>query len=172
MHVYARSVLALQFLESGLGVRIHRESRRADMRLGAARRETLDLTDRHATASDFTGDAQACLRVGHCQEGACVADGNAAFLEQFLDRFLELEQADGVGDGGAVFPGTLGHLFLREMEFVDEALEGVRLLNRIEILALEVFHQRHLQRHFFRNVTHYDWNAKESRALGCTPATL
>ena len=73
--------------------------------------------------------------------------GDTAFLEQNLDWLFKLEQADGVGNRGPVFAGTLGDLLLREVKFINEALKGVRLLDWIEIFALEIFHQRHLKRH-------------------------
>ena len=142
------------------------------MRLGAAARETFDLADRHAASGDFTGDGEARLGIGDGQERARVTCGDAAFFEQILDRFFELEQADGVGDGGAVFPGSFGDLFLRQVKFVNQALESVRLLDGVKILALEVLYQRHFQRHFFRDVADDDRNAEQARALCCAPAAF
>ena len=103
MHVNTGAILALQLFERGLGVRIHRKCRRADARLGAARGEAFNLTNRHDATSDFTGDGEARLGIGDGQERARVTRGDATFLEQFLDRLFELEQADGVGDGSAIF---------------------------------------------------------------------
>ncbi len=122
----------------------------ADVRLGAARREAFDLANGHASASDPASDGEASLGIVDGEECASVTGGDAAFLEQVLDWLFELEQANGIGDRGAVFAGALGDLLLREVKFVDQALKGVRLLDRIEIFALEIFHQRHLERHFLR----------------------
>jgi hypothetical protein len=63
-------------------------------------------------------------------------------------------------------------LFLREAEFVNQALKGVRLFDRVEIFALEIFYQRHFQGHFLRHVPNYDWHAKQARTLSRTPAAL
>ena len=88
------------------------------------------------------------MGIGDGQEGARVTCCDAAFFEKILDRFLELQQANRVGDGGAVFAGAFGDLLLRQVKLVDQALESVGLLDGVEIFALEVFYQRHFQRHF------------------------
>src|ERR1700678_748890 len=118
MHVHAGSVLTLQLFEGSFRVRTHRKCRRADVRLRAARCEALDLADCHATASDFTSDGEARLGVGYRQEGTRVSRSDATFLEQLLDRLFELEQADGIGAGCALFARAFGALFLCEVKFV------------------------------------------------------
>ena len=97
---------------------------------------------------------------------------DAAFLEEILDWLFELEQADSIGDCRAIFAAALGDLLLREVKFVNEALKGVRLLDGVEVLTLEVFDQRHLQSHFLRDVAHDDGNAKQSGALRGAPAAF
>src|SRR5271155_519619 len=101
-----------------------------------------------------------------------MACSDAALFEQFLDWLFELKQANGIGDRGAVFASAVRPLFLRQVKFVNEALKGVCLLDRIKVLALEVLHQRHLQRHFLRDVADDDRNAEQARALRRTPAAL
>ena len=160
VHVHARAVLALQLLESRFGIGIHRKCRCADVRLGAASGEAFDLANSHASAGDPASDGEASLGIVNGEERARVTGGDTAFLKQNLDWLFELEQADGVGNCGPVFAGAVGDLLLREMKFVNKALKGVRLLDGVEIFALEVFHQRHLQRHFFRDVAHDDRNAE------------
>ena len=65
--------------------------------------------------------------------------------EQRLHRRGEVEQAHGVGDGGAVFADALGDVFLAQVELAGEAHEGLRFLDRVEVLALQVLDERHLQ---------------------------
>jgi hypothetical protein len=101
-----------------------------------------------------------------------VAGGKAAFLKQLLDWIFEFQQADGVGDGGAVFAGALGDLFLGELKFVDEALESVGLFDGVKIFALQVFYQRHFQGEIFGHVAQYDWYGVHVCALGGAPAAL
>jgi len=160
VHVHTRAVLALQLLESGFGIGVDRKCRCADVRLGAASGEALDLANSHASAGDPASDGEASLGIVNGKQRASVTGGDTAFLKQDLDWLFELEEADSIGDCGAVLAGALGDLFLREMKFVDKALKGVRLLDGVEIFALEIFHQRHLQSHLFRDVSDDDWDAQ------------
>jgi hypothetical protein len=68
-----------------------------------------------------------------------VAEGELAGLYVLLDGCGELEEAEEVGDAGAVFAGARGHLLLGEMEVLREALVGAGLLHGVEVGALEVF---------------------------------
>ena len=99
------------------------------------------------------------MRISNGEKRSAMTGREATFLEQLLNRVFELQQADGVGDRGAVFSRALRHLLLREMKFIGEALEGVGLLDGIQILALKVFDQRHLERHFIGHVANDDGNA-------------
>ena len=101
-----------------------------------------------------------------------MSGAEAAFLEQILDRGFELEQPDCVRDSSAVLSGAFGNLLLRQVEFVGEALERVRLLDRVKVLALQVFNQRHFQRHLFRDVAHNRGDAGKAGPLCRAPATL
>ena len=101
-----------------------------------------------------------------------MASGDAAFFDEFLNGRLEAKETETIGDGGTIFSGALGGLFLREVKFLGEALEGMGLLDRIQIFALEIFHQRHLDGHFLGHVANHDGNATESGALRCTPTTF
>src|SRR5579863_7203484 len=94
--------------------------------------------------------------------------GDAPFLKEILDWLFELKQADGIGDRRAIFSRALGHLLLRQVKLINQALEGMRLLDGVEIFALEIFHQRHLQ----RDVSDYDWDTEQARALRCAPAAF
>ena len=101
-----------------------------------------------------------------------MTSGDAAFFEKFLDRLFELQQADGIGDRGAVFSGAFRDLFLREMKFVNKSLKSMGLLDWVQIFALEIFHQRHLQGHFLRHIANHDRHAAEPRPLRRSPAAF
>ena len=58
---------------------------------------------------------EALLCIGDGEQCTAVAGGEAPFLEEILDRLIEFQQADGVGDGGAVFSGALGDFLLRRL---------------------------------------------------------
>ncbi len=168
----ARAVLALKVFECGFSVGIGCIRRRMFARTRNASGEALDLAHRHAAAGDFLREIEALGLIGDGEESAGVAGGDFSLFDEVLDGGLELEEADGVGDGGAVFAGSLGDLLLGEVEFVGEALEGVRLLDWVEIFALEILDERHLHCHTFRYVADDDGHAVQLGALGGAPTTL
>ena len=49
---------------------------------------------------------------------------------------------------------------------------GARLLDRIQVFALEIFDESHLERHFFGHVPHNNRNALYRSALGRAPAAF
>ncbi len=51
----------------------------------------------------------------------------------------------------------------------DQACDSLRLLERIEILALDIFDQRQRQRGLIRNVAHQRGHFLQSRALRSAP---
>ena len=65
-----------------------------------------------------------------------------AVLERVLHRPGELEQAQGVGDGGTAFAKPLGQFFLAVRQTLAQGLDGLCLFKRVQILALEVFDKR------------------------------
>ncbi len=83
-----------------------------------------------------------------------------------------LQKPNGVGNRRAILAGALGDFLLREVKFVGEALERARLLDRVEVFALEIFDQRHLERHLVADVANNRGNAAESGALRGAPAAF
>ncbi len=84
----------------------------------------------------------------------------------------ELEKAQEIGDRGAVFAGALRHLLLGEAEFAGEALVGAGLLDRIEILALEVLDDGDLHRLLVGDLADDGRDGGFSGALRGEPAAL
>lgn len=101
-----------------------------------------------------------------------MAGREASFFQKVLYRLLKFEQANGIGDRGAVLSAALRDLFLREAEFIGQALEGPRLLNRVQILALKIFHERHFQRHFVANVANDGGNTRKCGSLRRSPSAF
>ena len=89
--------------------------------------------------------------------------------EHLLNRLLELQKTHGVGNCRTVLPGLFSDLFLRKMEIVGQFLKGMRLLNWVQVLALEIFDQRHLKCRLLWNVADDDGHAAHLRALRRTP---
>ncbi len=163
------AVFALELFEGGFGVGVGRERDRVRARAWNTGRETFDLADGHTAASDFLGEIEPRFGVGDGEQGAGVAGGDAALFDKLTNGSFELEQTEGVGDGGAIFSGALGDLLLSEVELVGKALEGVGLLDGIEILALEVFDEGHFHRHTLRYVTDDNGHAVHFGALSGAP---
>ena len=84
----------------------------------------------------------------------------------------ELEQAEEVGDRGAVLAGALGHLLLGEAEIAGEALVGAGLLDRVEVLALEVLDDGDLHRLLVGDLADDGGDGGFAGALGGEPAAL
>jgi len=63
-------------------------------------------------------------------------------------------------------------LLLGQMEFVDQALEGMGLLDWIEVFTLKIFDQRHFECQFFGDVAQNHWHGVHASALGGTPPSF
>ena len=63
------------------------------------------------------------------------------FGHELLHVGRKLQQPEGVGDGGAILARTVGDLVVAQVEIPGEALEGMRDLDGVEVLALDVFDQ-------------------------------
>ena len=93
-------------------------------------------------------------------------------FDQGEDLGGELEQAQEVGDRGAVLAGALRHLLLGEAEFAGEALVGAGLLDGIEILALEVLDDGDLHGLLVGDLADDGGDGGFAGALGGEPAAL
>ena len=87
----------------------------------------------------------------------------AGFGDQLLDRRRELEEPERVGDRrrGSCRPG--GRPLVGEPEVLDQLLVRRRLLERVEVLAMEVLDQRLLER---RSVSSTSGRWRASRQPG------
>ena len=94
-----------------------------------------------------------------------MSQSEVAFFEQVLHILGQLQQTYEVGNRGPVFSRTGGNLLLREAEFMAQALEGTRLLNRVEVFTLEVFNDGDLHRLSIGDFLNDSRNRRFSRAL-------
>src|SRR5205085_3360004 len=69
-----------------------------------------------------------------------------AGLELRQHRRRQLQQANAVCHSRTCFAYARGDVLLRELELVAQTLERASLLDRVEVLALQVLNQRQLQR--------------------------
>ena len=139
---------------------------------GATRSEALDLPDGEAAASGTLGEQLPDLRVNDSQQSAAVSGSDASIFNQVLDRLFKLQEADGVRNGGSVFAGAVGNILLSELEIGHQAFKCPRLLEGIEILALNIFNQGDLERLRLRDLADDCGNARQTRALRRSPAAL
>ena len=111
--------------------------------------------------------------VGRAEQGPGVAGGEPAVGHQLLDRRRELEQAQGVGDRRPALADPRGDLLVGEPEVLDELLVGGRLLEGVEVLAVEVLDQGLLERRRCRRSSRTRAGIVcEAGPLGRPPAAL
>ena len=89
-----------------------------------------------------------------------------------MELFVEVEEADGVGDGGATFADFEGDIFLAEMEFLGEASEGFGFFDGVEVFALEIFDEGEFEDFLIGSFANDEGGFGEARALGGTPASF
>ena len=91
-------------------------------------------------------------------------------LNQLQDRLFQTQQPRSVADGCSIFPGFCGYLFLRQVKFIDQALEGPRLFNRVEVFPLNILNQCYLERRFVADFSDDRRYSVEAGALCCAPS--
>ena len=67
----------------------------------------------------------------------------STFDDQPLHRRIEVQQTQGARHHRPRAPGCVGHVFVREVETLDETHQRPRLVNRVEIFAPTVVEDRH-----------------------------
>ena len=80
-----------------------------------------------------------------------------------------------VRDRRAVLADGRGDVFLLQVEFVGEPPVGERFVDRVQIFALDVFDQRHLEQRLLlpgRDVADDDRHAQQAGESGGAPAAL
>jgi hypothetical protein len=85
---------------------------------------------------------------------------------------VEVQQAKRVRDGRTRLADAFGDTFLRQPELVDELAIGKRLVDRIEIRALDVLDERHLELVPVRELADERGDPLEAREARGTNAAL
>ena len=112
-------------------------------RLGAAPDEPFGGTDIEPAAHDFRGE---CGRVSRREQRPCVSGGKLPLIELAAHRRRQGQQPHRIRDMAAAFAHRIGKARLSAAELAHQPAIGLRLLQRRQILALEVFHQCDLER--------------------------
>ncbi len=101
--------------------------------------------DGEPATEDFLGGGLLGLLVADAEEGLGVADADLSAGEEVLHVFLEVEEAHGIGDGGAGLADAFGDVLLLHLELLGEADVAGGFLDGVEVLALEVLDEGHLE---------------------------
>ena len=123
-------------------------------------------------ADDFFGGEELFVGGFDGEEDFGVSDGEEILGEPGLELFVEVEEADGVGDGGATFADFEGDIFLAEMEFLGEASEGFGFFDGVEVFALEIFDEGEFEDFLIGSFANDEGGFGEARALGGAPASF
>ncbi len=164
--------VALQLFKGGAHIGIEEQLSGGGGRAGAARSQSLDLPNGEAASSGTLGEQLAGLRVNDSQQSAAVSSSDVSIFNQVLYRLFKLQEPDGVGDGGSVFAGAVGDIFLSELEIGHQPFKCPRLLEGIEIFALNILNQSDLECLRLGDFADDCGNARQTRALRRSPAAL
>jgi hypothetical protein len=107
---------------------------------------------------------------GH--ESFGVSEGELGGLDELEDIFGKLQEAEEIGDRGAILAGTLGHLLLCEAKVACEALIGAGLLDWVEVFTLEIFNNGDFHRLLVGDLADDGRNGWFAGTLGGEPAAL
>ena len=101
-----------------------------------------------------------------------VTHAEAALDDARLDLLRQLPQAQEIGHRGAAFADPRGRLVLGEVKLLDQAVIGLGLLDRVEVLALDVFHERQFEQLVVADGLDHDRDLGEPGPAGGPQAAL
>lgn len=139
------------------------------LRRGLAGDQPLGLAHGEVAADDLHRERR---RVRRVEQRAAVPGREPAAVEQQLDRVRQVEQAERVGDVAPALAERARELVLGAVELLGEAAVALGLLDRGEVLALDVLDQRDLERGRVRELLDQHRHLVEPRRLGRAPAPL
>src|SRR6267378_1602801 len=98
-----------------------------------------------------------------------MTDRKPPLSDVFLNRGSQLKQPQSVGDYRAAFANLRGNFFLLELKLLDQLSIALGFLDRIEILALEVFDERQLEDIAVVRLAHDDGHLRQPEQLRRAP---
>ncbi len=110
--------------------------------------------------------------MGKPEQRARVAHVELAALEERADRTRQLEQPQQIRDRCSRAADRPRCVLVREPELFDEPVQRARLLDRIQVLALDVLDQRDRDGRLVRDVAHDGRDRVQARELCGAPAAL
>ena len=101
-----------------------------------------------------------------------MAGGYLSFFDPFKERFIERQKPDGVCHGRTVLARASGHFILRQVKLIDQSLKCARLLDGVQIFALNVLNKRQLESLFITYIPQHCRHTEKLRALGRAPSAF
>src|SRR2546430_3736375 len=118
---------------------------RAPDRRPAAAHPVFHLPHREPEVHGLLGERRRDTRVLQRKQRPGVADREPTFMQQREHRRRQFQQAEGIGDRGAVATHSVRDVLLRQAEFREETLVSARLVHRREVVTLQGLDQRKRQ---------------------------
>ena len=172
IHGNARAEDALQFVNGGACVGVEADVLEFRSMAASVRGEALDLPHGKISASGPSRGFRAQRRVLDGEKSARVPRAQAPVFDHFADGSVQPQQAKSVGNGNAFFAGTFGGFLLREVKFLNQTIEGLRLFDGIQVFALEIFDKRDFHGFVVGNVLNDHGHAMHGYELRGAPPAL
>ena len=134
--------------------------------------QRLGLADVQAVLQDALGGELLVLFAGQAENDLGVADREPAVAEVALDSGRQFEQAQGIGHHGAALADLGGDFLLRELELLDELRVALGFLDRVEVLALQIFDERQFEHRAVVGLADDDGDFRQAEQLGGAPAAF
>ena len=143
-----------------------------DVWLAGLRDERFRFAHREVLRHDIPRDAQLRGFVRETEDGAGVPHRERSGSQVLADFVGQPQQPDVVGNRRSIFADGIRDLFLGQAELVGETAVGLRLLDGIEIFALDVLDERRRQQPVVGNVADDDRDLQQPGALRGAPSAF
>ena len=134
--------------------------------------EPLRRTHRKPLTDNLLRRIELLIAVGHRQQRSRVTHVELTRLQQRLDAIRQLQKPQQIADRRATPADCFSCLLVGQAELPNQAVQGFRFFEWIQVLALDVFDERHRNGCIVLNVTHDRRYLLQPCHLGCTPAAL
>ena len=101
-----------------------------------------------------------------------MADRQPAVADEFLHRFRQFQQPQRIGHDRAALADFRGDVLLRELELLRQLRIAVRLLDGVQVFALEIFDERQFQHRAVIGLAGDDGNFRQIQKLRRAPAAF
>src|SRR5436305_8228899 len=101
-----------------------------------------------------------------------MADGELTVADEILNGLSELQQSQGIGDGGAALANFGRDFILLELKLLDELRVTLRFLHGIEVLTLEIFDEGKFKDGAIVGFADDNGNLSEAKQLSGSPTAF